>query len=132
MTVKIINPDTLPDALSLGYSQITTCTPGELVFISGQVAITRAGDSVPESLEDQAEIAVANLMHALEAAGSSPSLVTMIRIFIVELDPEKMNTVGMALRKAFGEHVCSATAVGVTSLASPEYLVEIEAMAVTA
>ncbi|MDJ0786871.1 MAG: RidA family protein [Myxococcota bacterium] len=129
-TIERLNPESLPDAGAMGYSQITKSRPGTLAFISGQVAWTRDGKPVPQELGAQAELAVRNLGAALEAAGAAPANVTSLRIYVVAMDPERQGQVIPPLAELFGEHAPAVTAVGVTSLAAPDLLVEIEAIAV--
>ncbi|WP_299321505.1 RidA family protein [Parasphingopyxis sp.] len=132
MPITKINPDTLPDAGALGYTQTVTAKPGELVFCSGQVAIDRDGTPVPSDLAEQAKVAANNVKLALAAAGATPEDVTIVRLYIVDMTPEKMEAVGSALPALFKGTAPCATAIGVQSLADPEYLVEIEVMAVKA
>ncbi|MEM8695663.1 MAG: RidA family protein [Pseudomonadota bacterium] len=130
MPITKINPDTLPDAGALGYTQTVTSPPGEFVFCSGQVAIDRDGTPVPEDLAEQARIAANNVKLALAAAGATPEDVTLMRLYIVDLTPERLDAVGGALPALFDGTAPCATAIGVTALADPEYHVEIEVMAV--
>ena len=131
MSVTRLNPDTLADASALGYSQISVCPPGHQVFISGQVAWTRDSHDAPDDLVEQTRIAATNLLAALEAAGSSAQLLTALRIYVVDLDAERMGQVGgMLVRMLEGAQPCM-TMVGVTALVAPDLQVEIEATAVT-
>ena len=54
-TLTRMNPDTLPDAGKVGYSQMTVTAPGRLAFVSGQVAQSAAGPPVPATLEGQTD-----------------------------------------------------------------------------
>lgn len=128
--IETINPDTLPDAPSMGYSQITTVTPGKIVFISGQVAWTPDGAPPPDSLAKQAEIAASNLRKALNAAGATPQDIVSARMFIVDYSPEKGEEPVPPILAMLGGHMCAFTAVGVASLVAPDLLIEIEAIAV--
>ena len=130
MPITKINPDTLPDAGALGYTQTVTSPPGELIFCSGQVAIDRDGTPIPEDLASQAKIAANNVKLALAAAGATPDDVTTVRLYIVGMTPERLNAVGGALPALFSGTAPCATAIGVEALADPEYQVEIEVMAV--
>jgi len=125
-----INPDTLPDAPAMGYSQITTVTPGKMIFISGQVAWAPNGTPPPATLAEQAAMAADNLGKALTAAGATPKNIVSARMFIVDYSPEKGEEAGPPVMALFNGHICAFTAVGVTSLASPDLLIEIEAIAV--
>ena len=54
-----------------------------------------------------------------------------LRIYIVDYRPDKAEPVGRALREAFaGTAGPAATWIGVTSLADPGFLIEVEATAV--
>ena len=128
-TVTKINPDTLPDAGALGYSQVTTCEPGKLVFLSGQVAWTRDGGEVPSDMAGQAAIAFDNVKKALASVDATPDNVTSMRLYVVNLSPDNMAAAGGPLGAFFGGQAPCVTAIGVTSLAAPELLIEIEVVA---
>ena len=72
-----MNPPTLPDAGSIGYSQISVVEPGRLAFISGQVAVHADGSPAPDDLAGQAKLAAENVRKALEAAGAAPGDIVM-------------------------------------------------------
>lgn len=129
-TIEQFNPDTLPDAPAMGYSQITTVTPGKMIFISGQVAWRPDGSPPPATLAEQAALAAGNLGKALEAAGAMPENVVSARMFIVDYTPEKSEEAVPPILALFNGHKSAFTAVGVTSLAAPDLLIEIEAIAV--
>ncbi len=128
--VTKVNPPTLPDAPSMGYSQISVCKPGKLVFISGQVAWRPSGEPVPESLPEQADIAMANVVHALEAVKASVENVTSMRMYLVNPSQEDFTAVVPALQKYFGDVIPTFTALGVTALGGEGLKIELEATAV--
>lgn len=128
--VQRLNPASLPDAGALGYTQVVTCAPGRLVVVSGQVAWSKDDAPVPPGLAEQAALVVQNLGRALDAAGVTPDDVVSLRAFLVDLDSEKGQAVLPALVELFGGQAPALTAVGVTSLAAPDLLIEIEAIAV--
>ncbi len=130
MALEKINPETLPDAGAMGYSQITTCDPGKLIYLSGQVAWSRDGTPVPADIGAQAKIAFGNVQKALEAVNASAENITSMRLYIVDLDEENMGAVGPALAGFFGGQAPCVTAIGVTSLADPALKIEIEVTAV--
>ena len=72
-----------------------------------------------------------NLGLALKAAGASYSNIVKITTFVVGYRPELRPIIGKA-RSAFfeGMEPPASTLVGVTALAAPEWLIEIEAIAV--
>ncbi|MEO1044548.1 MAG: RidA family protein [Pseudomonadota bacterium] len=128
--IEAINPDTLPDAPSMGYSQITTVTPGKMIFISGQVAWQPDGTPPPATLTEQATIAASNLGKALEAAGATPENIVSARMFVVDFTLERSQQAFGPIMALFNGHKSAFTAVGVTSLAAPDLMIEIEAIAV--
>ena len=125
-----INPDTLPDAGAMGYSQITTCDPGKLIYLSGQVAWTKESTSAPADLGAQAAIAFDNVKKALAAVDATSDNVTTMRIYVVNMSPENMEAIGPAMVGFFGGLAPCVTAIGVTSLAAPDLLIEVEVTAV--
>ena len=121
-----MNPPALPDAGAMGYSQITIAEPGRLAFISGQVAWTPDGDPVPESLAAQAELVVRNARAALGAAGASPHDLVMIRAYVVDLTPERLEVLWPHVHALFDGAQPSVTGIGVAALAAPGLQLEIE------
>ena len=73
----------------------------------------------------------ANLRTALEGARATPADVTKITIYIVGYKPEMRALLGEARSALFGPGTLPAsTLVGVQALAEPDFLIEIEAVAV--
>ena len=130
MTITKHNPDTMPDAGAMGYTQVTTTPPGEMIFLSGQVAWSRNGDPIPEALADQSAIAVGNVKKGLEAVGASAANITSMRIYVVGLTDDNAGQAYAPLPEFFGGQAPCVTIIGVSSLASPELKIEIEVMAV--
>ena len=101
---------------------------GDMLFISGTVS--RAVDGVTIQGRDeyeQAKIIFGKIRHLVEAAGGTMSDVVKMTIYVVNI---KKNTEVWRARQEFftGDFPCS-TLVEVRSLATPEILVEIEAIA---
>ncbi len=126
------NPATLPDAGPIGYAQIASAGPGRLVAISGQVAVRADGTPPPATLAEQTEVVVANLGHALAAAGGSVDNLLSVRAFVVDLTPERVDQAMAIVRGFLGDHRPALTGVGVTALAAPGLQIEIEVLAVVA
>lgn len=100
----------------------------DMLFISGTVS--RAADGVTIQGRDeyeQAKIIFGKIRHLVEAAGGAMSDVVKMTIYVVNI---KKNTEVWRARQEFftGDFPCS-TLVEVRSLATPEILVEIEAIA---
>lgn len=131
MAKDYIQPKELFDGGRFGYSQVVKAPPGTHVFIAGQVAfdaqfqIVGAGD-----LGAQTEQALSNLAHALDAAGATRADVTMLRIYVAQYDPSQAAKVIPTIGAFFGDKPPAQTLLGVQSLATPEILIELEAVAV--
>jgi enamine deaminase RidA (YjgF/YER057c/UK114 family) len=121
-----LNPPSLPNAGEAGYSQISIVEPSRLAFVSGQVAWRASGESAPDSLAGQAEIVVSNARAALTAIGAAPKDLVMVRVYLVNLTPERVEVVWPHLHALFDGAQPSLTGVGVAALAAPELQLEVE------
>jgi enamine deaminase RidA (YjgF/YER057c/UK114 family) len=103
-----------------------------MVFISGQPAWDSEKNIVGgNSILEQARQAPRNLQAAMEAAGGCLNDIVALRIYIVNYQPERAAPVGAALKEVFSHDNSPAnTWIGVSALAVPEFLIEIEATAV--
>lgn len=135
MAVVRANPDGIfkPDS----YSQIATASGSRTVYMSGQVSQDETGKVVGiNDLAAQAEQCYRNVVIALKGAGASFADVAKITVFVVNWSPEKMEQfVGGVMRAATElgfDPRTPTTLIGVQALASPELLVEVEAVAVLA
>ena len=112
------------------YSQaIAVEAKGRIVFVSGMTA-RRADGSVAGvgDIEEQARQACENMKNALEAAGASMDDVCRIDVYLRNIgDRERFNRVR---RQYWRSAPPASTLVEVSKLASPDYLVEISAIAV--
>ena len=121
-----LNPENLPDAGKIGYSQISIITPRKTAFISGQVAIPANGEPVPTCIVRQVEIAGENVKSALHSIGATVNDVIQVRLYVVDLTPERLDLIMPAFLAIFDGVQPSLTGIGISALASPEFQVEIE------
>lgn len=124
-----------PDGVSkpTGYTHVVS-GQGRLIYVSGQVAVSAAGEVIGEGdLAAQANQVFENLKTCLAAAGASFADVTKLTTFVVNYKPEDRAII-TAARSAHLPAVDppASTLVGVQALARPEFLIEIEATAVVA
>jgi enamine deaminase RidA (YjgF/YER057c/UK114 family) len=98
----------------------------ELVFLSGQVGV-RPDGSTPPSIEEQADQAFANLIVLVNAHGLEPGSIVKLSTFIVA--GHDGDAVRAARLKHLGSHRPASTAVFVSQLVDPAWLVEVEAVA---
>jgi enamine deaminase RidA (YjgF/YER057c/UK114 family) len=132
MSINFVDPPTL--AAPHGYSHAAVTQGQRTIYLSGQVSVDLEGQLVGEGDHTaQAERALLNLVAALEGAGASVADLAKISIYVVDHNPETDAAVlrGFARgSKATGLKPVAAVLVGVTSLALPGGLIEIEGIAV--
>ena len=101
---------------------------GDIIWVSGQVGLD-ASMRPGKGMEAQARLAFENLKAVLEAAGASLADVVELTTFHTDLRGE-MAAFTQVKDGFFPDRYPSWTAVGVTQLAMPEFLVEVRAVAV--
>ena len=121
-----LNPPSLPDAGALGYSQISIVEPGRMAFISGQVAARPGGEPVPADLAGQARIVMANAKAALDELGATPRDIAILRIYVVDLTPQRLEETMPPLLAMLDGAQPSITGIGVAALAGPDLQIEME------
>ena len=125
MTITALNPGTV--ASSPFYSQGMKITDSVgLVFVSGQVGTTPDG-TVLDGAGAQARQAVANLNAVLDEAGLAPSDLVKLTIYLT--DPADVEAFVGAVAASLPQPPPATTMLIVNGLASPQLLVEIEAVA---
>lgn len=124
ITQIMIDPDPYkPFRLAQGYRV------GELLFISGQAAIDENGQLVGiGDFDAQAAQVFTNLERVLRAGGSS--LANVIKVTIFLRDMANFPKIVALRGRYFTPPYPADTIVEVTSLYSPEALIEIEAISV--
>lgn len=132
MTIERGNPDALFNSVQYGFSQAVSASGARIVAVSGQVAwdsqqtLVGAGD-----LGAEATKALENLQVALHSVEAELSDVISLRIYIVDYRQDESESITRVLKSFFPEGKApAATWIGVACLASPDFRVEIEAMAV--
>jgi len=112
-----------PYAISLGIRV------GDLVFASGQAAVDEHGDNVGVGdFDAQARQVFANLDRVLRNAGSG--LEHVVKATILVTDMAVIGKVVELRREYFAEPYPADTIAQVAALARPEWLIEVEAIAV--
>jgi len=114
------------------FSQVVAATGTRTIYTAGQVSIDEHGVLVGAGdLAAQTEQVMRNVGLALAAAGADFSDVVKITTYVVNYKPEHRAVIGKARSPFFAKSTPPAsTLVGVSALALPEWLVEIEAIAV--
>ncbi len=127
---ELVNPEGL--APPLGFSHAVVAEPGRLVFVGGQTAHGPDGAVRGETVEEQFEAAVANLVLALETAGAQPEHLVSVQIFVTDAEGYRaaLGPVGQAWRRHFGKHYPAMSMFEVSGLFDPAALIEIVATAI--
>ncbi|HST11752.1 MAG TPA: RidA family protein [Terriglobales bacterium] len=128
----IFNPDTMAKPTA-GYSHVAEVTDGKIVYIAGQVAIDRAGNLVgKDDFRAQVQRVFENLKAAVEASGGDTHSIIKLNYYCAEsVDPAQVPIV----REIRDKYVNTAnpptsTFVVVKRLVRPEWLIEVDAVAV--
>ncbi len=112
------------------YAQAVKVTEGKtLLYISGQVAYTaEGGPAHPGDFKAQARAALVALKAQVEAGGGTMADIVKINTYVTDM---RYRPDWAAVREEFfGKQTPPSTLVGVTTLAAPEWMIEIEAVAV--
>ena len=127
MSFTLLNPKSVHP--TVGYSHVARL--GDLLFVSGQVSKDEHDQTVcVDDAEGQTEVVYENLKRVLEEAGSGLDLIGKTTVFTTSLDHRP--AINRVRERVFGPigHYPASTFLVVSSLAVPEWLVEIEVIAV--
>lgn len=129
MTLECINPPGLPTPST--YTQVVVARGTRMIFISGQEPEDIHGKLVGRGdFALQARQVFTNLGRALAGAGALPKDVARITIYVVNYHrDDHLPTIEEARVALFGDHKAADVVVGVSAL-SPDYLIEVDAIAV--
>lgn len=128
-SVRHINPPSMNKPF--GYTQVVEVTgPGRMVFIAGQTSVDNTGNVVGAGdLAAQTRQVFENLKAALTAVGADFSQIVKFNYYMLDIS---QLAVLREVRSHYltGDEPPASTAVQVGGLARPEFLIEIEAVAV--
>ncbi len=132
MEKKFINPPELYKHPN--YSRVVTVKgPCKFIFIAGQTPSDDQYQPVGKGdYKAQYERVIAGLTIQLKAAGASWNDVVVSRIFTLDVDAlAKVLRDPATKRPDNSEHPPTSTMIGVTRLSHPDFLVEIDLVAIT-
>jgi len=103
---------------------------GNQIYIAGQTAVDEKGNVVGKGdIEAQARQIFRNLQKCLKAAGAGFDEVVKLNIYSTDLDAH-LPTITKIRREYFPGEPVASTTVQVSRLVHPDWLLEIEAVAV--
>lgn len=121
-----------PEGLIKPSSYTHVVVAGNTVYISGQVSANEKGEVVGKGdLRAQVTKVYENLSTCLKAAGVTFGDVVKMNTYVVNFKTDDLAVI-RDVRKNYlsADHPPASTLVGVQALASPDWLVEIEAIAI--
>ena len=130
MSIERVNPPSLP--APSGFAHAVIATGGRLVFLAGQTALDASGAIVGDTVVEQFELALANLLTALAAAGGLPTDLASLTVYVIDLADYRAHgkEIGAAWRRLAGRTYPAMAAIGVSRLWDEAALVEIQGFAV--
>jgi 2-iminobutanoate/2-iminopropanoate deaminase len=128
MATKVIQPKELSDPRPR-YSQGILAEGGKLLFIAGQTASDKEGNVVGKGdIEAQTHQVFKNLSAVLKDVGGSLDQLVMTTTYIT--DRKYREGYNRVRQQYYKKNSPTSTLVVVTGLANPDYLIEINGIAV--
>lgn len=130
MPKQFINPPALNP--TNGFTHVVTSTGGKTVHVSGQVSVNAKAEVVGKGdMRAQVEHTFENLKAALAAGGATFKDVVKITYYVVDLKPEHVPHIREVRKKYLdADNPPASTLVGVAALVVPDWMIEIEVVAV--
>lgn len=130
MALERINPANIYPPVNNNYTQVIKSTGGTQVHVAGIVSLNKQGELIgQDDMQAQARAIVDITGKALAAAGATPADVVRMNIYTIDVDRFRQEGHREVL-KFFDKNLPTSTLVGVTRLAHPDFLVEIEMTAI--
>ncbi|MFB7732828.1 RidA family protein [Streptomyces sp. NPDC056112] len=130
MTADRVNPPALSPPT--GFSHAVVATGSRLVFLAGQTALDTDGKVVGETLPEQFERALTNLLTALAAAGGTASDLARVTVYTTDVAAYRVHAaeLGRVWHRLAGRDYPAMAVVGIVRLWDERALVELDGFAV--
>ncbi|MSU78994.1 MAG: RidA family protein [Gemmataceae bacterium] len=130
MTIEFSNGKSL--CPTFGWTHVASSRGGKTIYISGQVSVNEKGEVVGKGdLNAQVTQTFENLKNALAAAGATFKDVVKSSFYVVGLKSEQVPILREVRARYFNQqNPPTSTLVGVQALVNPDWLIEIELIAV--
>ncbi|AYC37909.1 MULTISPECIES: RidA family protein [Streptomyces] len=130
MSAERINPPELSPPT--GFSHAVVATGSRVVFLAGQTALNADGKVVGETLPEQFERALANLLTALRAAGGTPADLARVTVYATDIADYRAHVreLGRIWRESAGRDYPAMAVVEVVRLWDDQAAVELDGFAV--
>lgn len=115
-----------------GFSHAMVAERGTTVWIAGQIATDATGRVAGGDFTAQFDLALRNVVVALEAAAAGPEHVVAMTVYTTDMDGYRssLRELGPVWRRSMGDRYPAMALVGVTELVESAATVEIQAVAV--
>lgn len=101
---------------------------GPHIWVSGTVAVGEDGQPyAPGDMEAQTRRCLEIIESALRKLGAGMSDIRRTRVFVTDMSPDAQAAFGRAHSAVFGDFPPASALYGISALAAPDFLVEIEA-----
>ncbi|MFI5982541.1 RidA family protein [Streptomyces sp. NPDC098789] len=130
--IERINPPGLSPAT--GFSHAVAATGSRLVLLAGQTALDAAGKVVGDTLPQQFERALGNLLAALAAAGGTPAELARVTVYAVDVAEYRACApeLGRIWHRLAGRDYPAMAVIGTTRLWDEQAMVELDGIALLA
>ncbi|MFF5480043.1 RidA family protein [Streptomyces sp. NPDC012935] len=130
MSTERVNPPELSPPT--GFSHAVVATGSRVVFLAGQTALDTDGKVVGETLPEQFERALGNLLAALAAAGGAPADLARVTVYATDVAAYRTQVaeLGRIWRRLAGRDYPAMAVVEVVRLWDEEAMVELDGFAV--
>ncbi|MFF5532071.1 RidA family protein [Streptomyces cinerochromogenes] len=130
MTTDRVNPPELSPPT--GFSHAVVAAGSRVVFLAGQTALDTDGKITGETLPEQFERALGNLLTALRAAGGTPADLARVTVYATDVAVYRAHArqLGRIWRESAGRDYPAMAVVEVVRLWDERALVELDGFAV--
>ncbi|WP_430383148.1 RidA family protein [Streptomyces sp. P10-4] len=130
MTTERVNPPELSPPT--GFTHAVVAAGSRVVFLAGQTALDGDGKITGETLPEQFEQALGNLLTALRAAGGTPADLARVTVYATDVAAYRAHTrrLGRIWRESAGRDYPAMAVVQVVRLWDERALVELDGFAV--
>jgi enamine deaminase RidA (YjgF/YER057c/UK114 family) len=129
-THQLVNPPGLAPAV--GFSHAVLAAPGRTVYLGGQTAQRPDGTIAGETLSEQFDLALANLVTALRAVGCEPEHLVSMIVYTTDAAGYRagLRELGKIYRRHLGRRYPAMAFFEVKGLFDPQAMIELVCTAV--
>ncbi|MFE8944876.1 RidA family protein [Streptomyces sp. NPDC007856] len=130
MTTERVNPPELSPPT--GFSHAVVASGSRVVFLAGQTALDADGKVTGDTLPEQFERALGNLLAALRAAGGTPADLARVTVYATDVAAYRAHAgrLGRIWRDLAGRDYPAMAVVQVARLWDEQAMVELDGFAV--